>query len=100
MRISDWSSDVCSSDLRLKGSPDEPRKRGFRRQFHLLAGAAVLHLNNAGGKPLRPDNKLPGQDQQVGSGEFRAAPLVSVVIESVLACRRQLCVDEIGRAPV
>src|SRR3546814_18975789 len=38
MRISDWSSDVCSSDLvsRLAGSPNA---RGFDRSFALLPGA-------------------------------------------------------------
>src|SRR3546814_20022356 len=30
MRISDWSSDVCSSDLRFYRHPEEARAAGFR----------------------------------------------------------------------
>src|SRR3546814_10430120 len=38
MRISDWSSDVCSSDLRLR-SALEPRERLFDRPFYRVVHA-------------------------------------------------------------
>src|SRR3546814_4422021 len=54
MRISDWSSDVCSSDLRVVWlfrlshrficSPDSIRDRAFRFQF------ATYHYALAGGR--------------------------------------------------
>src|SRR3546814_18283688 len=37
MRISDWSSDVCSSDLTLSGRPEGMDKAAWRRQRELLA---------------------------------------------------------------
>src|SRR3546814_8221999 len=43
MRISDWSSDVCSSDL--LALPDDPRARLYR---------AMRHATISGGKRLRP----------------------------------------------
>src|SRR3546814_15727070 len=52
MRISDWSSDVCSSDLEIDAAfetvlalPDDPRARLYR---------AMRHATISGGKRLRP----------------------------------------------
>src|SRR3546814_6307702 len=42
MRISDWSSDVCSSDLRHQRFL-RPRSRNFRRARPLQAAAPVSH---------------------------------------------------------
>src|SRR3546814_1438210 len=51
MRISDWSSDVCSSDLRTlrpgHGDVRRPRGRGGAGARHLLSPAASLHLRSA-----------------------------------------------------
>src|SRR3546814_5197347 len=41
MRISDWSSDVCSSDLKLTGDWYDPRT-GKRNADALIAGEAVV----------------------------------------------------------
>src|SRR3546814_2854168 len=46
MRISDWSSDVCSSDLR------KPDRRPQLRQSHLVSAAA---LSRTGEAPPLPD---------------------------------------------
>ena len=54
-----------------------------------LAGAAVLDLDLAGRHAARPDDHLPGQADQVGGGELAAGALVGVVVEHVLAGRRQ-----------
>src|SRR3546814_19010304 len=64
MRISDWSSDVCSSDLigaalsRLCAAPL------FRRRRDAARGGADLHLAARGGAAarhqLRPLRRLPG----------------------------------------
>src|SRR3546814_16459923 len=53
MRISDWSSDVCSSDLRLSTLPC-PRGRK-RKAFRILLDVAV---STGGGRPVRnsPEN--------------------------------------------
>ena len=59
------------------------------RQRLALAGPPVLDLDLAGGDAARPDDHLPGQADQVGGGELAARPLVGVVVEHVLARRRQ-----------
>src|SRR3546814_9076275 len=52
MRISDWSSDVCSSDLLVPARPQfggnilrriEPEKGGCKRTLPRLSGLAALH---------------------------------------------------------
>src|SRR3546814_14757447 len=69
MRISDWSSDVCSSDLRIQGSPgdylrDRTPARGFGQgvqgetQGTLLAQRRAADLS-APSKPPRPGLPLP-----------------------------------------
>src|SRR3546814_10369098 len=50
MRISDWSSDVCSSDLQIAGGVGEDRLEGLRRRRQLPAlqeGHAVLRHQDA-----------------------------------------------------
>src|SRR3546814_19505885 len=44
MRISDWSSDVCSSDLFVAGKLDEARQRGRQHQKLADQFAAPLRL--------------------------------------------------------
>src|SRR3546814_18056301 len=38
MRISDWSSDVCSSDLQAPRAQEQPLAIGMRRQHRAIAG--------------------------------------------------------------
>src|SRR3546814_10225009 len=47
MRISDWSSDVCSSDLLARTDPDAPKHRGITA-FMVPLDAHVLEV-----RPLR-----------------------------------------------
>src|SRR3546814_3324288 len=58
MRISDWSSDVCSSDLGA----------GLLRQ-HWQSGPARLHGHRPGGQRVQPDH---------GALQFGAAPAAAV----------------------
>src|SRR3546814_19305428 len=42
MRISDWSSDMCSSDLRLRKVMEKKGRRVIRRPFSLAAFFAIV----------------------------------------------------------
>src|SRR3546814_14858676 len=56
MRISDWSSDVCSSDLQRRSGPRPQQRRGARGD-----GSAVGD-DPAGGLLLRVDrHRAPGE---------------------------------------
>src|SRR3546814_2498363 len=59
MRISDWSSDVCSSDLHAKG---HARRRGL-----LAVASAELHLDLAGGvvHEHRQRTRDPGELEEI-----------------------------------
>src|SRR3546814_21051816 len=61
MRISDWSSDVCSSDL-LEAERDAPR-RGCRRQRQHRAHIAALRAAIDGGR----DHQLAAGERGLGS---------------------------------
>src|SRR3546814_17562778 len=57
MRISDWSSDVCSSDLRrprshLEVARELRPKRGFQR--HVLAGHDHAGIGRSGSRDRKP----------------------------------------------
>src|SRR3546814_20889060 len=68
MRISDWSSDVCSSDLRPAGGTAAPgegarlRPRGVPRAGadHLLP--ALVHRGRGGTRPLVRDRNAGRRD--------------------------------------
>src|SRR5665213_4481155 len=55
---------------------------GGRHEFP-SAVSAPLHLDLALREPPRPHQDLPGDADEVGGGEFRARPLVEVVIERI-----------------
>src|SRR3546814_18769821 len=93
MRISDWSSDVCSSDLEAggaRGGWDQPRGAAWRdpgggrrerlRQVDAGAPAGAPHPpdNRAGALP-RPCHRRP-----VGSGDARPSPRPAVRIPGPL----------------
>src|SRR3546814_15938249 len=48
MRISDWSSDVCSSDLLFSGGPVNPNANDFPAWFKLLGILANKYPNLVG----------------------------------------------------
>src|SRR3546814_8771055 len=59
MRISDWSSDVCSSDLKDGAEGCRARHRGESR-WKIVAGAAELIVVDAiGGRDARDGIALP-----------------------------------------
>src|SRR3546814_17229779 len=66
MRISDWSSDVCSSDLGIGDTPDELRYQVRRQRKY---GAEVIKVCATGGVFSR--NTEPGQ-LQVSEKELAA----------------------------
>src|SRR3546814_4311204 len=53
MRISDWSSDVCSSDLQVQS----PANRIIKARFHIRPDDVVPMFPNCG-KAFRPHQRL------------------------------------------
>src|SRR3546814_13607480 len=99
MRISDWSSDVCSSDLRVKSG----------------AHAVIVARENRSGSGdvrARIEHIVPGQTQglhvagvDLAKAEINRVTLADIVTSErhrlLTACRDDLAtatVDEIGRA--
>src|SRR3546814_17352465 len=91
MRISDWSSDVCSSDLRRRGrvegkgaeaetpaSGDRPR----RRRQSVRLGPRTAHVARAGGDES-PTARPPFQPRKAARYAVRNAPKI------VVLCRKQ-----------
>src|SRR3546814_18850874 len=69
MRISDWSSDVCSSDLPASApAPCPDRRRGRRRERGLRADPWGERGSRRWGRPLKP------QAQGGGKGLVAAPP--------------------------
>src|SRR3546814_19937680 len=64
MRISDWSSDVCSSDLRFQPAPGSVLARDDMQVNPYLVSQAVLHNLNAGVIQLQAAQELMQQDSQ------------------------------------
>src|SRR3546814_2255031 len=91
MRISDWSSDVCSSDLLIEraGLPSSPR---WLRQVHGTAivrfGAALSETHPHPGPPLE------GEGARAGAGaEPEADAAVTSTPGVVLAILTADCLD-------
>src|SRR5947209_15535096 len=73
-------------------SCDQPD--GIIRRKHLpLAALAILHLDVARGEPLRADDDLPWQADEVEGSELRAGALVAVVVEHLTASPLELVVE-------
>src|SRR3546814_12644580 len=75
MRISDWSSDVCSSDLQAAGQLLERdiQRRGDAAGVELVLGTDVQYGDEAGLHPLkevRPRHRLQArsEERRVGKG--------------------------------
>src|SRR3546814_3547534 len=73
MRMSDWSSDVCSSDLDDDGNPKEQHRRQFGRQREEVSDAAYASDNvtqsdgNSSAHNLFDDRSVCGE----AGGDFR-----------------------------
>src|SRR3546814_7363502 len=79
MRISDWSSDVCSSDLRRARSRRGMAKEALRRHRHERLHLLGVHLSAEEVKILR--RSRGDRDPQVRSEERRVGK------ECVSTCR-------------
>src|SRR3546814_9859331 len=65
MRISDWSSDVCSSDLLVERGPGEPAD--LEIDAHAVDQHAVAIVKpRLGGVPCRLDRLVRGQQRRAG----------------------------------
>src|SRR3546814_9768123 len=75
MRISDWSSDVCSSDLLLQGvHAGRPGGFLFEGEVHALVTAVLLRLSRLDAldgdtEPEPPHRQLRQVEEGVGAGE-------------------------------
>src|SRR5436305_8729318 len=73
-------------DLRCRQPSPRRRQlgdRGLGGELLLGAGGAVLELDRAGGEAARTDCELPGQADEIHSGEFGPRGFVAVVVERV-----------------
>src|SRR3546814_18300616 len=76
MRISDWSSDVCSSDLRPRLPVSAIRRRLATPALahgEALAGRVVLDLENLVGRPLMAVVDHPLRGLPMGAVAHRSA---------------------------
>src|SRR3546814_13336977 len=71
--MSDWSSDVCSSDLRGGGRPADRRASADRRYHQLADRLARRH----------PRDRLAALRQRKGLGDARRDPALAPQIEQV-----------------
>src|SRR3546814_901414 len=99
MRISDWSSDVCSSDLNVPGVPGigpktaaklinefgdlesvlaaAPMMKKSKMQENLLAHSEMAQLSQAGGPALRSSPAAASGDAGAGRNSGRSVEGVS-----------------------
>src|SRR5436305_11665388 len=80
-------------------SSGEPLDGIIRRQQLALPGFAALQLDLPLREPLRADDNLPWEPDQIERGEFRTGALVAIVVEDLAAGSLQLVV-EIGASGV
>src|SRR3546814_9188800 len=76
MRISDWSSDVCSSDLARAATGDATQQTGHGREQPVSAGAATCYdSQQAGYRREQAARSIAAGDaaQQVGPGRAHFA---------------------------
>src|SRR3546814_2786851 len=116
MRISDWSSDVCSSDLAAPLRPRLLRRRscsGHRRiraaidrqdaLVHAGAGTYVLHHVDACQTTLNPGFKWERREsfglsaaRRACTPGFRCAPVVVITGQGVCLCTPSITAENAG----
>src|SRR5215831_8133483 len=73
-------------------------RQAFKRvgRGHKLAAAvgSTFEFDLALRKPLRPDQDLPRNTDQVGGDEFRARPFFKIVVENLDALGAQLAIQD------
>src|SRR3546814_8115080 len=75
MRISDWSSDVCSSDLLAR---EEEDRRAIVRPSQPADGRADIIVANAAGAVAPSDNEPPGAEELVRRLGFGPRPVAGI----------------------
>src|SRR3546814_5225757 len=88
MRISDWSSDVCSSDLRQRlRDAAKPRPDRLHRQAHERAGDRGNGDRDDEGGPMRTEAADQSDDADGGCGDQDRSEERRVGKECVRTCR-------------
>src|SRR3546814_5000052 len=81
MRISDWSSDVCSSDLKYKRSPKEPRLQQYRIEFDQAAKADLAWATTAA-KPALSCTAMSASTLRSSSIEAFFVPAINTLYDT------------------
>src|SRR3546814_17983243 len=96
MRISDWSSDVCSSDLYLNGSPMSPSsgQRWFsmcRRMWKTILAPRFAHCGWTQGRRREPFHK----NEQSGDEMNKVLSVPAALIMDSLQIGRSTCRERV-----
>src|SRR3546814_3682665 len=81
MRISDWSSDVCSSDLDESFGPERIIPRPFDPRLILKIAPAVARAAMESGVATRPIADFRAYEAQLGAFVFRSGLVMKPVFE-------------------
>src|SRR3546814_9461343 len=108
MRISDWSSDVCSSDLAQRASDmnfdaiDIAQYRGLKRLLHRAESddAAILEQQHIVRHPRRLAQIVEHEDDACPSPRDIAEPVENIELVQRIETGQRLIRKQIGRAPV
>src|SRR3546814_10091760 len=92
MRISDWSSDVCSSDLRLRDPPDHPAGI-VRHQRAAVFGDLDVGGAAACGLAILAEKLVEKGDRQGALGLAIGADLHEHHAIGRASCRERVCKD-------
>src|SRR3546814_19798068 len=106
MRISDWSSDVCSSDLKLSTLLASPDQRDFYRQLssHWSAPEALVRDASEASTPLTTPGALPHTDSfehdmmAASAAMYMPDDILVQVDRAAMAHSLEVRVPKIGRA--
>src|SRR3546814_5761533 len=100
MRISDWSSDVCSSDLLLREQLGQERRLGARQE-DLRSADLLAHVEDDGAHPVVAPVMLARQHLVLAQHRLGAAQVDDDVAELVALDQTvDDLADQIGRAHV
>src|SRR3546814_3837392 len=93
MRISDWSSDVCSSDLALQEAQVRARQRLALGQRLVVAAVQVVALFDVGREEAKLAGRAPPLAIEAG---LRQAGLLATDLGDRRAARLDLVGDAVG----
>src|SRR5262249_38625965 len=87
---------ACFTASSIASSRQLIERIGRRHKLAATVGA-TFQLNFTLRKPLRPDQYLPRNADQVSGGKFRTRPLIGIVVEKLNALGRQLAIEGLRR---